>query len=141
MRRTLGIVLALAIGALIAWLWCRMGGGSRASSGSNPKEVNVLVGSLYAYHLAPNQKTLHLSLSNHESAFWTFDADSTVDSVTAVFGRLSPFASSHFEFSDSAAFSGTPTVGAGGTIYNYTITVYPHRHGPVTVDPGIIIDM
>jgi hypothetical protein len=143
MRKVLGILIALLLGAFIGWaLWGRGGGGGgHGASTCGPKEVNVLVDSTYKYHLAINQKTLHLSLGSHDFAFWTFDQDTTVDSVTAVFSPSSPFASSRFEFSDSAAFSGPPVVAAGPTVYTYVLTVYPHAHAPVTVDPGIIIDM
>jgi hypothetical protein len=106
---------------------------------NNAKEVNVLVDSTYKYHLAANQDTVHLSKAAHEMIVWTFDQDTTVDSVVALFGT-SPFAQTRFEFSDSAAFSGLPTVMAGATVYNYTLTVYPHGQSPVTVDPGVIID-
>jgi hypothetical protein len=111
------------------------------SSYANPKEVNVVADSTYAYHIGTNQKTVSLSKSLHESVVWTFDHDSTVDSVTAVFSGSSPFRSSRFSFADSAAFSGLPTVSAGPTVYSYTVTIYPHGHSPVTADPGIIIEM
>jgi hypothetical protein len=137
--RTFLAVVTIAL-LLILLLMCRMGCMSRPMA-CNPKEVNVVTDSTYKYHLALNQKLVHLSLSNNESIVWTFDADSTVDSVTAVFGGPSPFALSRFVFSDSAAFSGRPTVSAGATIYNYTITIYPHGHASTTADPGIIIDM
>ena len=139
MRPLIAFLIALLIGILIGWALFHRGGGG--SFTCRPKEVNVLKDSTYAYHLAINQKTVHLSLSSHEIVAWSFDQDSTVDSVTAVFSPSSPFASSHFEFSDSSAFSGPPIVGSGPTTYTYTITVYPRSHAPVTVDPGIIIDM
>lgn len=112
-------------------------GGSYA----NPKEVHVVADSSYAYHIAANQKLVSLSKSLHETVVWTFDHDSKVDSVTAVFSGSSPFRSSRFSFADSAAFSGQPDVSAGHTVYSYTVTIYPHRHSPVTADPGIIIEM
>jgi hypothetical protein len=124
---------------LILLLLC-LSGRMRSAMTCNPREVNVICDSTYKYHVAPNQKLIHLSLSNHESIVWTFDADSTVDSVTAVFGAGSPFALSRFVFADSAAFSGPPTVAAGATIYNYPITIY-HGMSSSTADPGIIIDM
>ena len=146
-----GWILGVLAGIVIGWLLCQsgcIGGGKHllsrertaASCNCNPKEVNVLVDSTYKYHLAVNQKLVHLSLSAGNIIAWTFDQDSTVDSVTAVFGGTSPFASHHFEFSDSAAFSGCPVVAADTTIYHYTLTVYPHGHSSVSVDPGVIID-
>ena len=134
----LTIVILLIL--LLLCLSGRMGGRTHVMT-CNPKEVNVVSDSTYKYHLPLNQKLVHLSISNHESIVWTFDADSTVDSVTAVFGGPSPFALSRFVFADSAAFSGPPTVGSGATIYNYTITIYPHGMSSTTADPGIIIDM
>jgi hypothetical protein len=142
MRTLLAIVIAVVLGIFIGWMMCRSGcmpltGGSYA----NPKEVNVVADSGYAYHIGINQKTVSLSKSLHESVIWTFDYDSKVDSVTAVFSGSSPFRSSRFSFADSAAFSGQPDVNAGPTVYSYTVTIYPHGHSPVTADPGIIIEM
>ena len=144
MRGFLGLFLALLIGLFLGWFFWRGGGGGGRGGTTyvcSPKEVNVVVDSVYKYHLPANQKTVHLSLSAHDFVTWTFDADSTVDSVTAVFGGSSPFASHRFEFADSAAFSGAPRVASGPTIYDYTITVYPHGGSPVTADPGVVIDM
>ena len=62
-----------------------------------------------------------------------------MDRPALVFPSGTPFASAHFGFGDSAAFSGLPVVPAGHTNYQYTIAVYPHSHAPVTVDPGVII--
>jgi hypothetical protein len=139
MRAFLGAAVALLLGLALGWyLWH---GGGKHIAGCSPKEVNVLVDSTYTYHLSAYQKLMHLSASANDFVVWTFDQDTTVDSVTAVFGGTSPFASHHFEFADSAAFSGTPTVGADTTVYHYTLTVYPHSGSPVSVDPGIIIDM
>lgn len=112
-----------------------------SQAGCNPLEVNVNRDSAGHYTLPPNHKTRHLSLSNHDMVVWTFDADSTIDSVTAVFSGSSPFALSRFEFADSAAFSGMPVVASGPATYPYTITIYPHAAASDTVDPGIIIDM
>ena len=142
MRPMVTFVLALVLGIFIGWWMCR--GGCMPMVGSSygdPKEVNVIADSTYVYHLEASQKTRRLSKTQHESVVWTFDRDSTVDSVTAVFSGTSPFASSRFSFADSAAFSGLPVVSAGHTLYHYTITVYPHAQAPVTVDPGIIIEM
>ena len=142
MRSMLAILFALLLGFFFGWMMCR--GGCMSMTGgayANPKEVNVIADSTYAYHIGVDQKTVYLSRSLHESVVWTFDRDLTVDSVTAVFSGSSPFRSSRFSFGDSAAFSGLPVVSAGHTVYNYTVTVYPHGHAPVTVDPGIIIEM
>lgn len=137
MRRIVVLLLLVGIGLWTGWILCER---SHATYSCNPKEVNVMRDSTYAYHLEAFQKTVHLSLSNHEVVAWTFDKDTTVDSVSAVFGLSTPFSSHHFEFSDSAAFSGAPVVPAGPTIYDYIITIYPHGHAPVTADPGIIIE-
>jgi hypothetical protein len=137
------LVLALLLGILIGWFMCRAGCGPfhAAFQYTDPKEVHAVRDSAFAYHIPINQKTVHLSLSEHGTVAWTFDHDASVDSVIALFSGPSPFRSSHFSFADSAAFSGLPTVSAGATIYNYVVTVYPHGHAPVTADPGIIIDM
>lgn len=142
MRSMVAIALAILLGILIGWYMCH-GGCMPLMGGSygNPKEVNVVADSTYVYHIGVDQKTVHLSKSLHESVVWTFDHDSTVDSVTAAFSGSSPFRSSQFSFGDSAAFSGLATVHAGPTVYDYIVTVYPHGHAPVTVDPGIIIEM
>ena|SRR5436190_19390355 len=138
--RIIGVLIAIAIGIAIGYaLWHHGGGGGGGACG--PKEVNVVVDSTYKYHLGANQKTRHLSLSGHDFVVWTFDQDSTVDSVTAVFTGATPFASSRFEFADSAAFSGVPIVTSSATLYHYTITVYPHSAAADTVDPGVIVDM
>jgi hypothetical protein len=143
-------LIAFSLGLLVAYMACVMpitrGGRGGGRSGMpmyscNPKEVNVNRDSLYKWSLEAYQKTVHVSIGNHEVVAWTFDRDTTIDSVTAVFGSGTPFASARFSFGDSAAFSGAPVVGSSGTTYNYTITVYPHHHASVTVDPGIIIDM
>lgn len=140
MRSLFGIILILLLGILFGWIlfWP---GCLHLFSGTydTPKEVNVVADSTYVYHLEASQKNTQVSISKHESVVWTFDADSTVDSVTAVFTSGTPFASARFSFGDSAAFSGLPVVPAGHINYQYTITVYPHSHAPVTVDPGIII--
>jgi hypothetical protein len=142
MKSSLAIALGVLIGLFIGWWLCS--GGCMPFMGasySSPKEVNVVSDSTYTYHIGLNQKTIHLSKSLHETVAWTFDHDSTVDSVTAVFSPDTPFASHRFSFADSAAFSGLPVVSPGGRTYGYIVTVYPHGHAPVNVDPGIIIDM
>ena len=132
----IGLVL-LAVGLLAGRYLFQ----TTSQAGCNPLEVNVNRDSSGHYTLSPNHKTRHLSLSTHDMVVWTFDADSTIDSVTAVFSGSTPFAASHFEFADSAAFSGMPVVAAGPATYPYVITIYPSGAPPDTVDPGIIIDM
>lgn len=141
--RSFLVVLALLVGIMIGWFMCRGGCGPfhAAFQYANPKEVHAVRDSAYAYHIPINQKTVHLSQGEHETVVWTFDHDAKVDSVVALFSGPSPFRRSHFSFADSADFSGLPTVSPGATVYHYDVTVYPHGHAPVTVDPGIIIDM
>jgi hypothetical protein len=150
MRSTWAALIAFSLGLLVAYVACvaplMRGSTKPLRPGSpmyscNPKEVNVNQDSVYKWSVEAFQKTVHVSIGNHEVVAWTFDRLKGIDSVTAVFGSGTPFASAHFSFADSAAFSGAPVVGASGTTYNYTITVYPHGHVPVTADPGIIIDM
>jgi hypothetical protein len=149
MRAVWAALVAFLLGLFVAYAVCvvplRLGrGGGRSGSGGsmyscNPLEVNVIHDSLHVYHVEAFQKTIHLTVANHEVVAWTFDKEAGVDSVTAVFTGASPFASSRFEFSDSAAFSGAPVVAPGATVYNYVIKVYFPGDSAI-VDPGIIVE-
>ena len=145
MRMPMWFLMALVLGVLIGIYVCRPRAHVvpivPAMASCNPKEVHVRKSRVTVFDLEAYHKLVHLSLSNHEMVAWTFDRDATIDSVIALFGSGSPFKRANFSFADSAAFSGMPLVPADTTVYRYTITAYPHGRAPVTVDPGIIVDM
>ena len=148
MRAFVGLLIAVVIGVFIGWAnfgrGGKMPGGGGGGGGGTPavckpKEINVNKHG-HKYSLELFHKNRHLSWSAHDSAVWTFDQDTTVDSVIVDFGGSSPFTlGGHWNIADSAGFSG-PLKDSTGT-FPYKITVYHHAAHSDTVDPGIIIDM